>query len=127
MFDFSALEGRFWRELKAGATEAEALAHSKVADAIEASAKVILPLVPDGAAVEALLLHLDHAADEAHALVSGDVTPVADPPAAAEAPVTAPAEAPVAEAPIAATEAAAAPPADPAAPPYLPPTETPGA
>lgn len=119
MFDLSTLEGRFWHVLGDVESEADAIAHSHIASALEEAAKVIVPLVPEGADVEALLSHLDHAASEAHRLIAGaeptpapaapevpaaTVSATSPPEAAAPAPV--PAEPPAPEAP-----APAAPPA----------------
>lgn len=77
MVDFTNIEGRFWRELKAGATQAEAIAHTKIGREIEYAAWHIGRLLPDGAAAEVLLTHLDHAADEAHVLLDYRASSVA--------------------------------------------------
>lgn len=68
--DLSTLEGRFWHDLDEVKSDAEAALHTKIVDAVVGVAKEILPLVPDGGAVEGILGKLDELAAEAHRAVS---------------------------------------------------------
>lgn len=72
-FDLSTIETRF----HSAEEDIEEALHSKVADAILTAAKTILPLVPEGADVEALLSKFDEVATEAHKAVDA-VAPVVE-------------------------------------------------
>jgi hypothetical protein len=80
-FDLASLEGRF----ESAEERVDEALHSQVAKAIEEAAETILPLVPDGVEVEALLQKFDELAAKAHDVIDRVAPPSATPAEGAEA------------------------------------------
>lgn len=98
-FDLTSLERRFWHDLGDVESETDAILHSHIAEAVESTAKVLLPLLPEGADAEVVLSKLDEVATTVHNLVAthspavegqgeAGAAPVAESPSAPEAPAT---------------------------------------